>query len=105
MVDRGDVVCPKCGGILSHYDKVKRVIKHQNGEKEIKIINRSKCKTCKKTHRELPIEVIPYKHYAKEIINGVIEGYITPDTYGFEDYPCEMTMTRWLKSRKQQLVL
>ena len=29
------------------------------------------------------------------IIIGVIEGLITCETFGFEDYPCEMTMIRW----------
>ena len=27
--------------------------------------------------------------------HGVLEGLITCETLGFEDYPCEMTMIRW----------
>lgn len=27
--------------------------------------------------------------------NKVLEGLITCETLGFEDYPCEMTMIRW----------
>ena len=34
----------------------------------------------------------------------VLEGLITCETIGFEDYPCEMTMLRWL-SQKAQLLL
>ena len=40
--------------------------------------------------------IFPYKQYESEIIRGVLEGLITCETLGFEDYPCEMTMLRWL---------
>ena len=39
-----------------------------------------------------------------EVIIGVLEGLITCETLGFEDFPCEMTMFRWL-SQKAQLLL
>ena len=26
-----------------------------------------------------------------------MNGYITPETFGYEDYPCEETMKRWIK--------
>ena len=39
-----------------------------------------------------------------KIIDGVIEGLITCDTVGFEDYPCELTMIRW-KTQNIQLPL
>ena len=29
------------------------------------------------------------------MIRGVLEGLITSDTLGFEDYPCEATMANW----------
>lgn len=45
-----------------------------------------------------------YKQYESEIIAGVIEGLITCETFGYEDYPCEMTMIRW-KAHKSQLLL
>lgn len=40
--------------------------------------------------------VFPYKQYEAELISGVVEGLITAETLGFEDYPCESTMKRWL---------
>ena len=46
----------------------------------------------------------PYKQYEAEVIIGVLEGLITCETLGFEDFPCEMTMLRWL-SQKAQLLL
>lgn len=54
-------------------------------------------------HRELPSSIIPYKEYESEIIIGVIEGLITPETLGYEDYPCEMTMNRWLSEKNRLL--
>lgn len=50
---------------------------------------------CGCIHRNLPDYIYPYKQYEAEIIDGVVEGFITCDTIGFEDYPCEMTMFRW----------
>ena len=43
------------------------------------------------------------KEYESEIIIGVIEGLITPETLGYEDYPCEMTMNRWLSEKNRLL--
>lgn len=53
---------------------------------------------------ELSELLVPYKQYEAEVIIGVLEGLITCETIGFEDYPCEMTMLRWL-SQKAQLLL
>lgn len=48
--------------------------------------------------------MLPYKQYEAEVIIGVLEGLITCETLGFEDYPCEMTMSRWI-AQEQQLLL
>ena len=58
-------------------------------------MDRVYCKQCKKVHRVIPADVMPYKQYEKEMILGVREGFITPDTYGFEDFPSEKQMDRW----------
>ena len=55
--------------------------------------------------RELPDYISPYKQYEAEVIRGVLEGFITCETYGYEDYPCEMTMARWKNSQELQLLL
>ena len=60
------------------------------------VIRRLRCTICGSLHRELPEELFPYKQYEAEVIIGVLEGLITCETLGFEDYPCEMTMSRWL---------
>ena len=43
----------------------------------------------------LPDLLIPYKHYAEEIISGVIDGVVEADDEDSENFPSEMTMTRW----------
>jgi hypothetical protein len=67
-------------------------------------MRRFRCVRCGAVHRELSELLVPYKQYEAEVIIGVLEGLITCETIGFEDYPCEMTMLRWL-SQKAQLLL
>jgi hypothetical protein len=95
MVTDGMSNCPTCGGSLKHYDRVKRFIRTKGGIKYEYRIRRLRCVVCNKLHRELPEFIFPYKQYEAHIILGVLEGLITPETIGFEDYPCEITMIRW----------
>lgn len=97
MISNNDSNCPDCGGNLKYYDRVPRLIRVKGGVKTYLKIRRFKCNDCYKLHRELPDNIFPYKHYDAEIIKGVLDGYITTDTLGYEDYPCEMTMSRWTR--------
>ena len=97
MVTSNISKCPDCGGRLKHYDSVPRIVRTKYGKKQHIKIRRLRCCECKCMHRELPDFIFPYKHYDGEIIRGVIEGFITAETIGFEDYPSEITMTRWLR--------
>ena len=54
-----------------------------------------KCQKCGSLHNEIPYNVVPFKQYEREIILGVVKGFITPDTLGFENYPCDKTMKKW----------
>lgn len=99
MVTDGALVCQRCDGELKYYDSVKRIIITKFRKTKTIIIRRLKCNKCGKLHRELPEFIFPYKHYEYEIIVGVTEGLITCETYGFEDYPCELTMLRWKRSK------
>lgn len=89
--------CPDCGGELKHYDHVRRIVRTKGGGKCWVKIPRYKCCVCNAIHRILPDHIFPYKHYDGNIIRGVIDGRITPDTLGFEDYPSESTMLRWAR--------
>ena len=45
--------------------------------------------------RVLPDIMTPHKHYSTEVIENVVDEICTPETPQTEDYPCELTMTRW----------
>lgn len=98
-------ICPDCGCALRYYDHVQRGVRTKGRQTKYVTLRRFQCPVCKKTHRALPDYIYPYKQYEAEIINGVREGFITCETLGYEDYPCEMTMLRWKSSRDLHRVL
>lgn len=104
MVAEGVRVCPKCGGELRYYGTVPRIVRTKSGAVSWIKIQRLRCVSCGAFHRELPDMMFPYKQYETEVILGVLEEFITCETIGFEDYPCELTMANW-KSQKSQLLL
>lgn len=104
MVTTEQSVCPKCGGALKYYDSVPRLVRTKNRETWKVPMRRLRCKRCGAVHRELSERLFPYKQYEAEVILGVLDGIITYETIGFEDYPCEITMLRWF-SQKAQLLL
>lgn len=87
--------CLICGSKLKYYDSVRRIVRTKCRESSWIIVPRYQCVECGCIRRCLPDYIYPYKQYESEIIDGVISGFITYDTIGFEDYPCEMTMNRW----------
>ena len=95
MIINNELLCPTCGGDIKHYDTVGRFIKTKGGARQKIKMKRFRCVKCNKIHRKAPESVLPYKQYDAEVIKGVLDGLITTDTIGFEDYPCEATMTRW----------
>lgn len=72
-------------------------MKLEGGEKCFIHMERMQCtnKGCNRLHNALPDKLVPYKHYAADIISGVLDGVITPADLEDEDYPCEATMLRW----------
>lgn len=104
MVSIDETQCPNCRGKMKYYDSVKRIVRTKGRKTSWISIRRLKCLKCGEIHRELPNDIFPYKQYEAELIKGVLEGFITPETLGYEDYPCEMTMVRW-KARETQLLL
>lgn len=103
MVRIGETRCPFCGGELKHRDYIWRTVYGKRRSVRKIRVEREICIDCKKVMRTLPDEILPYRRYETEIIFGVIEGLITCETLGYEDYPCEMTMIRW--TRKIQPLL
>lgn len=89
-------MCPSCGGDLRYRDRRKRILRWEGGEKNWLQIRRFRCSKCQHYHNELPDCILPYKHYAAEVISGVLDGIVTPDDAASEDYPSLMTMLRWI---------
>ena len=87
--------CPVCGKPLSYRDSCVRIMRLEGGIKRRFLIRRLKCCNCGKLHRELPDCLAPYKHYASEVISGVLDGIVTPEDDDSADFPCETTMRRW----------
>ena len=99
MIERNVFICPKCGGKLKYYDRVQRIIRSKGRKTKRIHMRRFRCYKCGAIHRELSELIFPYKQYEAEIIIGVLEGFITCETIGFEDYPCETTMLRWISQK------
>lgn len=91
------MICDICGKELQHRDYVSRRLKYGGGRFIWIKMERRWCKQCKIYRRVYPKFIYPYKHYDGRIIFGVRHGRITSSTLGYEDYPCEMTMARWVK--------
>ena len=104
-MDTQNPVCQICGTTLEYHDSVSRIVRSKAGKTDHVKVPRFRCPRCGEIHRKLPKDILPYKQYDAEIIRGVLEGYITCETYGFEDYPCEATMLRWRASQELQLLL
>ncbi len=105
MISDNTFVCPKCNSELKYYDSVQRVVRTKDRETNWVNIRRLRCVKCGSVHRELPGYIFPYKQYEAEVITGVLDGIITCETIGYEDYPCEATMTRWIIARNKHRLL
>ena len=104
MISSNEALCPSCGDKLAYYDSAKRIVRTKARQTRCIKIRRMRCCGCGILHRELPDSLLPYKQYEAELIRGVLEGLISSDTLGYEDYPCEATMIHW-RSQKLQLLL
>lgn len=72
-------------------------MKREGGTAVTVRIERKQCTNdgCRRIHNALPDILTPYKHYASEVISGVLDDAVTPDDLDSEEYPCETTMYRW----------
>lgn len=96
MVRTKDILCPVCGGMLKHHDRVRRMVKTDYGKTYWIILYRKICTKCGKKHRVLPDILMPYKHYEARIINGFVTGEYDSTDLKYEDYPCENTIKLWI---------
>lgn len=74
---------------MSVRDSRKRGVIDGDGETKIFRLRRLQCEICNKLHIELPSFIQPFKHYAADVIETVLDG-------GVDDCPAEAsTMKRW----------
>lgn len=88
-------VCPICRCVLKHYDYRTRNMKLEGGLIKVLRIRRLYCPCCHVLHNELPDCLSPYKQYATEVIEGALEGIVTPFDTESEDYPSTDSIKRW----------
>ena len=67
-------MCPECGVLMSSYDHRKRKAIGADGKPRIFLIRRLRCPVCRQIRAEIPDNLIPYKHYASEVIKTVQQG-------------------------------
>ena len=84
-------VCPICGHVLLVIGTRKRGIINSEGEKQILIIRRMRCKDCRAIHHELPDIIIPYKRHCADSIEKIIAGDV-------EDVCCDDNMIRRIRA-------
>ena len=62
----------------------------------IRLIERRVCVCCGRSHRLLPDDQIPYKHYATDVIEKVVDDDFTEEELlEYEDYPADKTKAYW----------
>ncbi len=96
MVYCGTIKCPNCNGDLKYYDCVKRIVRTKDGQSNWIVLDRLICVECGVIHRELPDYLLPYKHYEVDIIMGFSRGKLTSKDLEYEDYPCQLTIDKWI---------
>lgn len=105
MVSNDKSICQNCGSKLKRYDKVSRIVRTKGGKTSWIEIERFRCPVCGQIHRELPDYIFPYKQYEAEVIRGVLEGFITCETYGYEDYPCPISIGVGLRRMNMKICM
>ena len=95
MIFYGERVCSDCGGELCLFGSCKRIVRLGYGKKDILSVKRLRCMDCRKVHREVPRNMLPYKQYRKDIVEGFRSGRLSTCSDAFEDYPCDATIRLW----------
>jgi hypothetical protein len=91
-------VCPDCGGIMTYYDTVNRIVKEMN----VWIpISRVQCPNKCHTIRVLPDFLEPYKHYSAECIESTLKEAEYETAENIETEASVPTIRRWIKQYQE----
>ena len=85
--------CPLCNGELFTRSTCRRKAITSSGETKLFQLRVRKCRNCKRTHRELPKPLVPYKRYDGEAITDIRDH---PETAPCSDRTILLTL-RWLE--------
>ena len=90
-----ECICPECKSGLKYRDKVLRIQRYRDSEPKWFAINRLKCtnESCGRIHRQLPDEMVKFKHYSAESIEDVVDEVIGEEDV--IDHPSEGTIKHW----------
>ena len=100
---RKNMNCNVCGQQMKYYDSVKRIRKKAYGQKEWTLVPRYYCPHCSTVHRVLPFYLLPFKHYERVIIEGLMDKQLSTNMTEYEDYPCDSTIIKWRSQKKQRI--
>lgn len=78
------VYCPDCGMKLLFHGTCKRKVREQE-KTRCYVLRVLFCKSCKRTHRELPDFIVGYKRYSRDELCEIVMNE--------ESYSCEDSMT------------
>lgn len=90
--------CTFCGGKLEKKGWVPRVRQQAGGSKRWRKIEIRRCtnSSCGASHRLLPDDQVPFKHYGEDVIEMVVDEDMTPEEeLEIEDHPCDETKSYW----------
>ena len=96
LPDGSEYLCPVCKeGNLIFRDYCKRIVRHDDGATETIRIPRHQCSNprCHKLHRMLPDFMVPFKHYAEDVISDVVND--KSDQAMICAGPSTATISRW----------
>jgi hypothetical protein len=102
MLNRGDILCPLCGGAFAVHGSYKRHCKDGFDQRHDGWIAQVHCSACNKYPSLIPDFIMPYKHYKAEVIEAVIieseEGCLDLSSCPAD----ESTMRRWANQFKER---
>ena len=96
LPDSSEYLCPVCReGRLIFRDYCKRIKRHEGGKRELIDIPRHQCNNpkCCRIHRMIPDILVPFKHYAEEVISKAVNDVL--DLCTTDDAPSLVTIQRW----------
>lgn len=92
IISLGSSICPVCSGALQVRGTCIRKVRKEDTTQKLRL-RVMKCRSCRKTHREIPNDIIPYKRTGLTDFCEIAEA-------GPEDYPCDTStwqrMKQWL---------